>query len=305
MRKCYFSGQRHRDFTPHFIPLQLDTSSRMWPTKQTPGKWDMSPKCHQTTGEPTTQGITLNMFLVEYMTPGGETCNSRMGYHWIKKKMRRSPTMPCRVWDVLGVFLQGSAKQCIPLCSNIHRENGVEKLELCLSVSRRYSTPSGDSVQEEPIISRTIRYVGQTTYHNPPGIILAVHLPAIVFKEHDGLSYTCWLSSGPESSKILETNLNISEITHQNFQNGELTAALVRHGICYPLEVPPFITVDSKPPSSTTIGQLRSKGHLPVPGGTLASHCGYQLGRTGHCRPCPHHLARSMSSQRNQVGVRW
>ena len=206
------------------------------------------------------------------------------------------------------VFLQGSAKQCVPLCSNIHRENGVEKLELCLPVSRRYSTLSGDSVQEEPIISRTIRYVGQTTYHNPPGIILAVHLPAIVFKEHDGLSYTCWLSSGPESSKIrwiLETYLNISEITHRKFQNGELTAALVRHGICYPLEVPPFIPVDSKPPSSTTIGQLRSKGHLPVPGGTLASHCGYQLGRTGHCRPCPHHLARSMSSQRNRVGVRW
>ena len=90
MRKCYFSGQRHRDFTPHFIPLQLDTSSRMWPTKQTPGKWDMSPKCHQTTGEPTTQGIILNMFLVEYMTPGGETCNSRMGYHWIKKNAQIS-----------------------------------------------------------------------------------------------------------------------------------------------------------------------------------------------------------------------
>jgi len=117
MRKCYFSGQRHRDFTPHVIPLQLDTSSRMWPTKQTPGKWDMSPKCHQTTGEPTTQGIILNMFLVEYMTPGGETCNSRMGYHWIKKKC--ADLRQCRAgsgmsWVCFFKEVQNSVFHCVP-----------------------------------------------------------------------------------------------------------------------------------------------------------------------------------------------
>lgn len=116
MRKCYFSGQRHRDFTPHVIPLQLDTSSRMWPTKQTPGKWDMSPKCHQTTGEPTTQGIILNMFLVEYMTPGGETC-TRMGYHWIKKKC--ADLRQCRAgsgmsWVCFFKEVQNSVFHCVP-----------------------------------------------------------------------------------------------------------------------------------------------------------------------------------------------
>lgn len=123
MRKCYFSGQKHIGTSPlisfPFSWIQVPECCR---PRKTPGKWDMSPKCHQTTGEPTTQGIILNMLLVEYMTYDSHRGNlHKNGVVPLdqKKNSRRSATTPCRVWDVLG----GSSRKCKTVCSIVFQHS--------------------------------------------------------------------------------------------------------------------------------------------------------------------------------------
>ena len=102
MRKWDCSRQEHGDFAPHFISLQLDTStsemryvmcSRMLPTNKNTGKMryvtNMSPNQSGSNKQPKQrkEGIILNMFLVDFMTLAGGNSNSRMGYHWAHKSL--------------------------------------------------------------------------------------------------------------------------------------------------------------------------------------------------------------------------